>query len=825
MSVTRDRRKPKSSISTRRRINSDITVAKHGGRWTNNSTQHIENTLQRALLEFNSNHEDPGRTGSWSNMMHDDQSKTSNVRQNSRTTFSTNLEETNTNRGRQERLCSLSDTDYSDINITAQHNPYQRNQRHSMLPRQTKIICAIGPACREISILVQMLDAGMNVARLNFSHETLEYHIESLHNLRKALQQRPDLRCAVLMDTKGPEIRTGKLMTDLNHTSTSTTTCSNGLNSVQLIANQYLLISTNIALKGNANRISCTYTGLATTSLINTDILCSDGLLSFHIVYCSPKGGTVPKKYNSVMKNMKNQSEEEKNDVVNEKESEWTKLPYIIVLVKNNGILGESKNMNIPNVDPDLLPSLTKKDIYDINHFVYQYNIDIVSCSLVRTAKDITNVRKCLLHAKELYIKEEEEKRKKEKEEDLQEHEQEQEHRKQHKQHQQHQQHQHTIKNIRVHAKIESIQALTNIDAIVQESDGVHVSRGDLGMALPLQKVFLAQKMIILRARRYGKPVITSTEMLDSMIINVRPSHAECTDVANAVLDGTDGMMLSGECARGIHPIGSVRMMSSIARAAESCIDYHSEFLAMRDFLSIEDEKDMKVWNEIRTENAMQAMQRLAMNESLNEEKGKTTKKKTESKMTISKPISKPISTPLSIPLSVPFFVPVNNQNEMVAASAVDTAFKLGAKLIIVFSLTGHLAMQVSKYRPGIPVVALTQLKGGRSGGGSGSGSQGDECDRYSQGVANQVGSLSRGVYGWTYNKNDSSASFGRFPILVLQNTMEKAAGMGWIQRGDAVVSLWSNNNNADKNQKEKKNSDENVVRFVTSVNYYMNIQ
>ncbi|KAF1776257.1 Pyruvate/Phosphoenolpyruvate kinase-like domain [Phytophthora cactorum] len=323
--------------------------------------------------------------------------------------------------------------------------------------RKTKIICAIGPASW------QLLDAGMNVARLNFSHGDHELHQRSLSNLREAMAARPGCHCAVLLDTKGPEIRSGFLK---------------GHKPVQLKAGQTLEITTDYGVEGDRSRIACTYEQLPTSVSPGDD--CT-GMLA----------------------------------------------ESIIVRVHNDHVLEEKKNMNLPAAIQ--IPGITEKDEDDLLNFAIPNGVDIVSGSFVRSAANVRAIRECLGEAG---------------------------------------------RHIRVHAKIESQEALQNIDEIIAEADGIHVSRGDLGMELSPERVFLAQKMIIGKANRAGKPVVTSTQMLQSMTKKIIPSNAECTDVANAVLDGTDAMMLSAETAKGMYPKEAVETMAKICVEAEQALDY-----------------------------------------------------------------------------------------------------------------------------------------------------------------------------------------------------------------------------------------------------------
>ena len=313
--------------------------------------------------------------------------------------------------------------------------------------RKTKIVCAIGPACRSKEMLGELLDAGMNVARLNFSHGTHEYHLESLSNLREAIKERQDrgqyCHCAILMDTKGPEIRTGLLR---DH------------QPVTLTAGSTVTLSTDYSLLGHETLLTCSYQELATSVKPGDRILIADGEVTLTVLQCAPELGTVQAR------------------------------------VENTYVVEEHKNVNLPGVKIRL-PGITDKDRYDIEHFALVHKVDIVSGSFIRSAENVHALRACLGERG---------------------------------------------KHIRVHAKLESVEALANLDEILQAADGIHVSRGDLGMDLPLSKLALAQRFVIQAANAAGKPVVTSTQMLESMLSSPRPSNAECTDVANAVLNGTD---------------------------------------------------------------------------------------------------------------------------------------------------------------------------------------------------------------------------------------------------------------------------------------------
>ncbi|ETV79321.1 pyruvate kinase, variant 8 [Aphanomyces astaci] len=336
--------------------------------------------------------------------------------------------------------------------------------------RKTKIICAIGPSCWSVDMLGKLLDAGMNVARFNFSHGDHTVHGTALANLRAAVAQREHCHCAVLLDTKGPEIRTGALK---HHTP------------IHLIAGQTLTITTDGDFEGDTSRIGCNYPHLATSVAPGSRILCDDGTLQLDVTACRSN--------------------------------------EVDVKVLNSHVLEERKSMSLPGAKIRI-PGITDKDKHDLVHFALPYAVDIVSGSFVRSAANVRAIRACLGDAG---------------------------------------------KHIRIHAKIESLEALENLDEILAEADGIHVSRGDLGMELQPEQVFLAQKLIIRKANIAGKPVVTSTQMLQSMTKCPTPTSAECSDVANAVLDGTDAVMLSAETAKGEFPVQAVATMSRICIEAE----------------------------------------------------------------------------------------------------------------------------------------------------------------------------------------------------------------------------------------------------------------
>ncbi|KAB8142667.1 pyruvate kinase [Chloroflexia bacterium SDU3-3] len=336
--------------------------------------------------------------------------------------------------------------------------------------RRTKIVATIGPVSESAEMLDKLIAAGMNVARMNFSHGEHSEHADRIARVRAA-GQRAGRAVAVLQDLQGPKIRTGKLI--------------NG-GPVTLTAGQRFIITVRNEL-GTAQRVSTTYTPLPQDVKLGDNILISDGLIRLRVV------------------------EIEGDDVVTE--------------VVAGGVLRERQGINLPGVNVSA-PSLTEKDIVDLE-FGLSQNVDLVALSFVRSASNVEELRRRIQAAG---------------------------------------------KSTPIIAKIEKPEALDDLDNIISAVDGVMVARGDLGVEIPAEQVPIAQKRIIDLCNRQGKPVITATQMLDSMIRNPQPTRAEASDVANAILDGTDAVMLSGETAVGAYPVESIEMMARIAEVTESSI-------------------------------------------------------------------------------------------------------------------------------------------------------------------------------------------------------------------------------------------------------------
>jgi pyruvate kinase len=334
--------------------------------------------------------------------------------------------------------------------------------------RKTKIVCTIGPASRSREILESMILAGMNVARLNFSHGKREEHGEVIRDLRE-ISQRLERPVAILQDLCGPKIRTGTLK---------------GGAPVQLVPGAEIVVTTE-PVDGTASLISTTYSHLPLDVKPGNRILLADGTMELEVV--AVEGVAVR-----------------------------CRVVY-------GGMLGEHKGMNMPGANLSA-PALTEKDIADLK-FGVKCGVDYIAVSFVRRAEDLRQVRK-LLDAEGARTP--------------------------------------------VIAKIEKPEAVQNLDEILEVCEGVMVARGDLGVEVNPEKVPMLQKKIIETANRHGDLVITATQMLESMIENPRPTRAEASDVANAILDGTDAVMLSGETSVGKYPLECVRMMERIALETEA---------------------------------------------------------------------------------------------------------------------------------------------------------------------------------------------------------------------------------------------------------------
>ncbi len=332
--------------------------------------------------------------------------------------------------------------------------------------RRTKIVCTLGPSSNTLEKIEQLYLAGMNVARINFSHGSHEDHARTMSYVRKVAKKH-QYSIPILMDLQGPKIRVGKMK-----------------EGSQILRVGNMLTLTPDDIEGTSERIPIDYSYLTSDAVSGDRILIDDGLLELMV------------------------------EEVNERE--------VRARVVVGGVIKSRKGVNLPGVKISM-PSLTEKDIEDLEFGLTQ-DVDYVAMSFVRKARDIQDVISRVRAAGS---------------------------------------------NAGIIAKIEKPEAVENIDEIIEESDGIMVARGDLGIEIASERVPQVQKSIIERSRTAGKPVITATQMLDSMITNPRPTRAESSDVANAVLDGTDAVMLSGETAAGEYPVEAVKTMDKICRTIE----------------------------------------------------------------------------------------------------------------------------------------------------------------------------------------------------------------------------------------------------------------
>lgn len=340
--------------------------------------------------------------------------------------------------------------------------------------RKTKIVCTIGPASESEEMLEKLIKAGMNVARLNFSHGDHAEHKTRIDSIRK-VSKRLGKTVAILLDTKGPEIRTHNMKDGL----------------IELEKGSEVTVSMT-EVEGTPEKFSVTYENLINDVEEGSYILLDDGLIELQVKSIDKANGEV------------------------------------LCDVLNTGELKNKKGVNLPGVKVSL-PGITDKDADDIN-FGISEGVDFIAASFVRRPSDVLDIRK-LLEAKQ-------------------------------------------NKNISIIPKIENQEGIDNIKEILEVSDGLMVARGDMGVEIPPESVPMVQKDLIRQCNKLGKPVITATQMLDSMQRNPRATRAEASDVANAIYDGTDAVMLSGETAAGQYPEEAVKTMRNIAVSAEAAQDY-----------------------------------------------------------------------------------------------------------------------------------------------------------------------------------------------------------------------------------------------------------
>ncbi|MFZ5648612.1 MAG: pyruvate kinase [Bacillota bacterium] len=341
---------------------------------------------------------------------------------------------------------------------------------------RTKIVCTVGPSSEKIPVLMKMMQAGMNVARLNFSHGTHGDHARRLELIREAARK-IGKNIAIMLDTKGPEIRLGYLERE----------------PVCLEAGKKITLTVE-DVKGNENILPVTYRGLPKDVYPGDRVLIADGLIELRVL------------------------EKTRKNVECE--------------IVNGGEITSQKGVNLPGVVVNM-PAVTDRDIEDIL-FGIKNGMDFIAASFIRKANDVLAIRQIV---------------------------------------------EESGADLDIIAKIESREGLNNLDEIIKVADGIMVARGDLGVEIPVEEVPLVQKTIIEKCNKAGKPVIIATQMLESMIHNPRPTRAEATDIANAIFDGTDAIMLSGETAAGKYPVEAVQTMARIALKAESSLKYEEMLL------------------------------------------------------------------------------------------------------------------------------------------------------------------------------------------------------------------------------------------------------
>ncbi len=365
--------------------------------------------------------------------------------------------------------------DTPDFPLAGKECPINSKLYYSMKRKRTNIVCTIGPASSSPEMLHSLIDAGMNVARVSFSHGSHADHAQTIARLKTASKQL-GVRIPILQDLSGPKMRIGKFLDE----------------QVELSPNARFTLTTREVIGDHAT-VSISYPELVADVKPGNRILLADGEIELCVIS--------------------------------------TTSTDIICEVIAGGVLRSNKGISVPGISLQT-PIPTPKDLEDLR-FGIQHGVDWIAQSFIRNAAELQHLKSILAqHGSDIPIV----------------------------------------------AKLEKREALDDLNNILAEADGVMVARGDLGLEVPLPEVPLLQKEIIRRANLVGKPVITATQMLESMIVNPRPTRAEITDIANAIFDGTDALMLSGETAIGRYPADAVRTMAQIATATEATIDHVEHF-------------------------------------------------------------------------------------------------------------------------------------------------------------------------------------------------------------------------------------------------------
>jgi pyruvate kinase len=439
--------------------------------------------------------------------------------------------------------------------------------------RKTKIVCSLGPATSSDDKVRALIQAGMNVARFNFSHGTHEEHKEQMDRVKR-LSAELDMPVALMLDTKGPEIRTGLLAPDSSRPGNKAD--SEGSGTVAFNTGDLVMVDAAIdagengwtfpAAGNKPGHISLTWKEVAQKVKPGVKILIADGLFELEVLSTDGKSATCR--------------------------------------ALNAAKIGSRKNVNIVGVHAGL-PIMSEQDKSDLA-FGAEQDVDCISASFMSFPHEAVEMREFLRSKGS---------------------------------------------NARIIAKIESAEGVDNIEGIIKAADGVMVARGDLAQQIAMERIPLVQKDIISLARRYGKPVITATQMLDSMIVNPRPTRAELTDVANAIFDGSDAVMLSGETASGAYPVAAVETMARIALTVEQSPEFCRH---MRASLPVQ---------ACDQDTASDAAQNQAWNQDI---------------------------------------------ASVISKAAYETALHLGAKAIVTPTLSGNTARLIARYRPEQPILAVT---------------------------------------------------------------------------------------------------------------------